>query len=176
MDPRTSCVKALISAVLLSAATVAQTLPQTKAQTLSGKEVVLPDVAYGRVTLLIVGFTRKSGTATRAWGERLAKDYSSDARLSTYQLALLEDVPKFMRGFVAGGIRSSVPTAKQDNFVLLFQQEKAWKAFVGFAAPDEAYLLLLDSSGNLAWRTHGVFSETEYNVLRDHVDRLFIVK
>ena len=141
MDPRTSCVKALISAVLLSAATVAQTLPQTKAQTLSGKEVVLPDVAYGRVTLLIVGFTRKSGTATRAWGERLAKDYSSDARLSTYQLALLEDVPKLMRGFVAGGIRNSVPKEKQDNFVLLFQQEKAWKAFVGFAAPDEAYLM-----------------------------------
>ena len=60
--------------------------------------------------------------------------------------------------------------------MLQFQQEKAWKAFVGFAAPDEAYLLLLDSSGNLAWRTHGVFSESEYNALRDHVDRLFIVK
>jgi hypothetical protein len=176
VDLRTCCAKGLLSTVLLSVATAAQNLPQIKAETLSGKQVVLPDAAYGKVALLIVGFTRKSGTATRAWGERLAKDYASDARLVTYQLAVLEDVPRFIRGFVTRGIRNSVPKERHDNFVLLFQDEKAWKAFVGFAGPDEAYLLLLDPSGNLARRTHGVFSEVEYHALREHVDRLFITK
>jgi len=176
VDARTACVNVVLSAALLAVATVAQNLPQTTAETLSGKQLVLPDAVHGKVTVLIVGFTRKSSTASRAWGERLAKDYGSDNRLATYQLAVLEDVPKFIRGFVAGGIRESVPKGMQDKFLLLYQQEKAWKAFVGFEGPDEAYLLLLDSSGNLAWRTHGVFSEIEYSALREHVDRLFVVK
>src|SRR5262249_18618440 len=120
----------LISVLLIvSVWTAAQDLLPLKAETLSGKQVIVPDAASGNMTLLIIGFTHKSAMATRAWGERVDKDYGSESRLSTYQVAVLEDVPRFIRGFVVAGIRNSVPKERRDHFLLLFQGEKEWKMF-----------------------------------------------
>jgi hypothetical protein len=144
-----------------------QTLPRLEGETLSGKRIVIPDDARGKTALMVIGFTKKSSQATQAWGQRFKKDFGNDQRYVVYPVAVLEDVPGFVRGMVASGIRRGIPPAEQDRFVTLFRGEADLKRFVAYSGPDEAYLLLLDTKGQVQWRGHGLFREQDYAALQD---------
>jgi hypothetical protein len=149
-----------------------ESLPRLEGKTLSGKQIVLPDDARGKIALLVIGFTKNSSPATRAWGQRFKKDFGNDQRYSVYPIAVLEDVPGFIRGMVTSGIRRGVPPGEQDRFVTLFQGQADLRRFVAYAGPDEAYLLLLDAKGEIQWRGHGLFGEQDYAALHDAAKQL----
>jgi hypothetical protein len=146
-------------------ATPSATLPRMEGETLSSKKIILPDDARGKIALLSIGFSKKGGDTSRAWGDRFKKDFSADPRYALYPVAVLEDVPRFVRGMILGGMRRGVPAQEQDRFVTLFQGEADLKRFVGFSAENEAYLLLLDAKGEVQWRGHGFFTEQDYAAL-----------
>ena len=89
-----------------------------------------------------------------------------------YPIAVLEDMPRFVRGMATGGMRRGTPPEEQDKFVLLFHNEAEWKTFVGYAASDDAYLLLLDGEGEVRWRGHGILQEKDYALLREAAKQL----
>lgn len=47
-----------------------ETSLRLEGQSLSGKPIALPDDARGKIALLVIGFTKKSGQATGAWAQR----------------------------------------------------------------------------------------------------------
>jgi hypothetical protein len=149
-----------------------ETLPRLEEESLSGKQIVLPDAARGKTALIVIGFTKKSSHATQAWGQRFKKDFGSDQKYVVYPMAVLEDVPGFIRGMVTSGIRRGVPSGEQDRFVMLFHGEADLRHFVLFSGPDEAYLLLLDAKGEIRWRGHGLFREQDYAALLDAAKQL----
>src|SRR5215467_1026935 len=104
-----------------------QALPPVEGETLSGKKVTLPAAAGGQPALLIIGFTHGSQTQTKAWADRAAHD-----RLPAWSVAVLEDVPRLVRGMATHGIRGGTPKDRFDRFVLVFHGEKALKQAVGF--------------------------------------------
>jgi hypothetical protein len=129
-------------------------LPRTEAETASGKAITLPDAIVGSVDVLLVGFTKQSSTATAAWERRLLRDYSGASVPVIYRFAVLESVPRLLRRHVKRGIEKNIPKNRQDNFVLLFKMESAWKTLVRFDEPDHAYVLLLDKTGRVLWQGH----------------------
>jgi hypothetical protein len=165
----TSAVTLCLAAVVLraqSASAPTAALPRLEGETLSGKKIVLPDDAHGKIALLAIGFSRKGGDATRAWSGRFKKDFGSDPRFAVYPVAELEGAPRFVRGMIVGSMRKGTPTADRDRFVTLFEGSQDLERFVGFSAGDDAYLLLLDSNGTVQWRGHGVFREQDYAALQ----------
>jgi ATP10 protein len=164
-----SAVTLCLAAVVLtaqSASAPTAVLPRLEGETLSGKKIVLPDDAHGKIALLAIGFSRKGGDATRAWSERFKKDFGADPRLAAYPVAELAGAPMFMRGMIVGSMRKGTPAADRDRFVTLFEGSEDLKRFVGFSSGDDAYLLLLDRSGTVQWRGHGVFREQDYSALQ----------
>ena len=71
---------ALPLALILATAPTASRLPRTEAETASEKPIVLPDVAAGRVAVLTVGFSKKSGEVTERWEKPIFHDCSSSMR------------------------------------------------------------------------------------------------
>lgn len=149
-----------------------ETLLRLEGQSLSGKPIVLPDDAHGKIALLVIGFTKKGGHATGAWGQRFRKDFGGDQRFVVYPVAELEDAPRLLRGMITSSMRRGTPPAEQDRFVTLFQSQAELKRFVAFSSPDDAYLLLLDANGEVRWRGHGLFREEDYSALRDAAKKL----
>jgi len=149
-----------------------QTLPHMEGETLSGKPIMLPDAARGKVALLAIGFSKKGGDKVGEWTKRFARDFGKNPAYAVYPVAELEDAPRLVRGMIKGGMRRGTPPDEQDHFVLLFQGEADWKKFLSFATADEAYLLLLDLNGDVKWRGHGVFSEEGYAPLREAAKQL----
>ena len=146
----------------------AQALPRTEFESLSGKKITLPDAAKGHAALLIVGFSRESSKQTRAWGEQLTSDCRGDG-LICYQIPVLESVPRLMRGMVTGGIRHDVPKERQDNFLVLFHDEKVWKQMASFSSPNDAYLILLGKDGSIHWKMHGAAEQNALEAVRAQI-------
>jgi len=147
-------------------------MPRVEGETLSGKKILLPDDARGKIALLAIGFSRKGGNATRAWSDRFKNEFGADPRFAVYPLAELEGAPRFVRGMIVGSMRKGTPTADRDRFVTLFQGTEELKRFVGFSTSDEAYLLLLDANGTVQWRGHGLFGEEDYLALQTAARKL----
>ena len=162
----------LLALSTLAARAACETLPRMESETLTGKSIVLPDAARGKIALLAIGCSKKSGDRASEWGKRFKQDFGKDSNYVVYPVAELEAAPRFVRGMIKGGMRRGTPLDEQDRFVLLFQGEADWKKFVGFATADEAYLVLLNANGEVKWRGHGVLSEEGYAPLREAAKQL----
>ncbi len=77
-----------------------------------------------------------------------------------------------VRGFVVKSIKSSLPASEQARFVVIVENEAAWKTVTHFGRPDDPYLLVVDSQGNVVWQTQGAPTDAAYAELKRHVEAL----
>lgn len=145
----------VLCVLLLATFATAQTIPHTEAEALSGRKVVLPEDFSGHTAVLIVGFSRSGGDSARRWGKQLSQDRAREKNLRVYSVAELQDAPKMVRGMIKHGMRGGLSKEEQNFFVVLDQDEDAWKKATDFADTNDAYILLVDSTGKILWHTHG---------------------
>ena len=142
-----------------------ETVTQLPAASLAGVRFLVPNDFPEGPTALIIGFTRASRTDTSAWSRQIAQDATLQKSLTLYQVAVLEDIPPLLRHLLIRSIRSDVPEAQHGRFLLVTEQAAAWKALVTYTSADSAYLLLLDATHRIRWRTSGPRTELSYRAL-----------
>lgn len=147
----------------------AQTIPPVHGTTFSGASVNLPDDLPGKAGVLVIGFTQGSRDAVTQWGKRLANDYDATPSVLYYEMPMLASVPKLLRGFVTGRIRSAVSERGKPHFVPLNDHEAEWKTLAHFQSPDDAYLLVVDGRGMVLWQTRGPATDAAYAALKQRV-------
>ena len=157
---RLPTMRLLLTLVCLTSAVCAETLPQIEGENLMGRKIVLPEAAAGHRAILVIGFSHASQGQTKAWAERLDREFPNPSMVTVYPLAVLEAVPRLVRGMASHGIKSSTPKEQRDRFLLVYQKEAELKMAAGFTAPDDAYILLLDASGAIRWRFHGPVTDS----------------
>jgi len=150
----------LLAFVAAGPVCAAQALPRTEGQTLSGKRIVLAEAARGQSTILVAGFSRKSGDGCAAWVDAVERDPSL-TRVATYQIAMLAGAPSLLRGMIVSGIRKDVPPARQDHFVVLTRDEERWRDYFDVAVDAEPYVVLIDATGRVLWHGHGPAANLE---------------
>ena len=144
-------------------------MPPTNAETLSGKEITLPDTVRGHLTILIVGFSRKGGERTGDWNRRLRQELASDHGIEIHQVAELQGAPRLLRGMIVSGMKKGTPADQHDSFFVLFEGEGAWKQWVGLTSSDDPYVVLTDKSGQAVWKTHGLVNDAAIGELKRQV-------
>jgi len=140
--------------------------PKLRGETLEGKAIVLPDAAVGRVTLLVLGASRKGGDRTGPWREHFAADFGSNPRVDYYVAALLQSVPGLMRGMIRSGMRGGTPPAGRSHVLTSASDEDAWKKYLAMTDDSLPSVLLLDASGRVRWSYNGVFDDADYQRLK----------
>lgn len=138
--------------------------------TFDGKPLTLPTACPAQPVLLIAGFSRASRDSCCAWSERLRSE--PPANLVVYQMVVIDDVPRLLRGLVTMGMRKGVPPALQEHFLLVTEQGRAWRRLTDCAQPDVDYLLLLDARHQLRWHGAGPVDEVACRALLDTVSSL----
>lgn len=146
-------------------------VPTVQTTSLAGEQVVLPSALHGRLGVLVFGFTRASRAGVTSWGKRLARDYSQSPTTTYYEVAMLAAVPRFARGLVERGMRSSMPTAVQAHFLIFSDDEPTWRSLVRYTTPDDPYILLIDPQGQVLWRTHGEATPSAYADLQHQLQQ-----
>ena len=171
---RVTAAFALLAAMLFAAsgpldatAGTQQTIPRTQTTALDGKTVNLPDMMPGRATVLILGFGRKSVDATTAWEKPVRGSLAHAPEIGFYDMAMLAEVPGFVRGMVLHSIRNDVPDVLKPNFLPIFKDEDSWKRAAGYdeTHPDAAYVMLVDQRGTVRWSTHEAYNEERFALM-----------
>ena len=160
----------VLSLLLLPAA--AQQFPRLDEQSLSGQQVVLPDAAAGKVAVLVFGFSRASQYSTGAWMKRLREGFGKTASVALYQLPVLEDAPRLIRGMITSGMKKGVPESERSNFVPVLHDEAELKKLVNYKQADDAYLIVLDRSGTVVYQVHSGPDAAGYAELQSKVQGL----
>ena len=162
---------ALVASVLLATA-AAQQFPRLQEQNLNGRPVVLPDAVARKVTVLVVGFSHASSTPTGAWAKRAQDDFGKNPNFALYQLAVIEDAPRFIRGMITSGMKKGIQETQRAFVVTVVHQEAELKKLVNYSAADDAYIVVLDRSGKVAYQTHGSTVDSAYVELHAKVQSL----
>jgi len=147
-------------------------MPTLAGDSLAGTKVVLPDAAAGKVAVLIFGFTHASKVPTGAWADKIRADFGTRPSFEIYQLPVLEDVPRFVRGMVTSGIRKGVPENVRDHFIPILHGEADLKKLVSYKEQDDAYIVILGRTGTIVQKTHGVLNDANYAPVKSQIESL----
>ena len=139
-------------------------ISQAQLVALDGHTVSLPSQLPGRATVLIIGFGRHSQDATTPWEKAVRLRLAHVPAVGFYDMAMLAEVPAFLRSFVIGRIREAVPDVLKPNFIPLTEDEDRWKRTAGFdpAFAEAPYVLLVDRAGGVRWSSHAAFTEAGF--------------
>ncbi len=149
-------------AALFSGIAAAQQFPYLQEENLAGAQVTLPDSVAGKVAVLVLGFSHASSKPTGAWAKRVHDDFGNRPGFVLYQLAVIEAAPRFMRGMIISGMKKGTADSELVSVVPVVHQEDALKKLVNFNASDDAYIVVLDRSGNVIYQTHGESPDSGY--------------
>jgi hypothetical protein len=146
--------------------------PKLRGQTLDGMAIALPDAAAGKVTLLVLGASRKGGDRTGPWKDHFVADFGSSPNATYYVAALLQGAPGPFRGMIRSGMRSGTPVAAQGHVLTLASDNDAWKKYLNIRDDTLPSVLLLDSSGRARWSYNGIFDPGQYQALKRVIEAL----
>ncbi|MEP6993326.1 MAG: hypothetical protein ABI968_02305 [Acidobacteriota bacterium] len=156
-------IASLALAFLVQAAAGA-VLPATPVQTLLGQKLDVSRDLAPHLAVLVVGFTKASRDQTQEWSRRVEAEVGRIPAAQLYQVAVIADVPRLLRGMVIDRIRASIPKAMHSHFLLVLDRGDAWKDIASFRDKDSAYVVVL-SRGSVAWRGQGPPTEVGLQAL-----------
>jgi hypothetical protein len=172
MHPKKVSLSILMACLLAAMSAFAATvMPTVKVEPLAGSSLTLPDDLPHGPCVFVVGFSKASRTQTMQWSQRLEHEALAD-QASIYSVAVIEDVPALMRGFVIRGISSGVPDALHHRFLVATSNAAAWKDAVSYSDADAAYLVLVNSDREIVWRANGQLTEATLRSLADALNAM----
>jgi hypothetical protein len=151
---------------------VGQRMPPLKGDLLSGKPGALPDLAAGQTTLVILGFSYDSRFQVEAWAEKFKARYGAARDVTLFEVPMMGSGARLGRWFIDRGMRKNTPPELHGRVMTVYGGNDDWKARVGFSAPDDAYLVLIDPQGIVRWLAHGAVSDARLQELSAAVDSL----
>ena len=134
---------------------VGERMPALKGDLLSGKQAVLPDLAAGQTTLITLGFTYDSRFQVEAWAGKFRARYGTRTDVTLFEVPMMGSAARLGRFFIDRGMRKNTPKDLHSRVMTVYGGNDDWKARVGFAAPNDAYLVLIDRQGIVRWLAHG---------------------
>ena len=149
-----------------------QSMPRIEGESFAGQKIVLPDSVHGKVAVLVFGFTKASKVPTSACGQKVNTEFGTQNGFELYELPVLEDVPRLIRGMVISSIKKGVPENRRAHFVPIVQNESDLKKLVNYKEPDDAYVVTLDANGKVVAQTHGPFNDAAYVQFRSGLQSL----
>ncbi len=131
--------------------------PRIKVETLSGKELVLPDDTEGKVVLIGVAFVREAQGMLDSWMDYFKHLCSEN---EVYELPIIESsFWKVFSGFIDGGMRSGIPREKHDFVGTHYGDASDFVDALGIKDKKLGYVFLVDEEGYIRFRGDGYIDE-----------------
>ncbi len=147
-------------------------LPELKGDYLTKEDARLPEDAAGKVALLALGFTYESRHPVEEWSKRFRERFADAENVTFYEVPMMGGMAKLARPFIDMGMRKGTPERYHRNVITVYGGVKPWKKLVSYEGGDDAYLLLLDSEGNIAWTYRGPFDSAAFAELTSTTEGL----
>ena len=141
-------------------------LPSLEATTLDGSRTALPKDASGQAFLIVVSFTKAAAKATRPWLDA-CRDSPAAASVACYDVRMVEEVPRMLRGMMEHGMKSGLPSGLRQRTLMVYEHNEAWRERLGVKDDRTAHVVGCDTAGIVRGLTSGAYSEQELKKLLD---------
>ena len=147
---------------------VGDRLPVLKGQSLSGRDVELPQASSGKIALVAMGFTYKSRFPVEAWGGWYRATIGPRTDVTFFEVPMIGGLARLGRWFIDRGMRSGTPAELHEQVITVYSGTGEWKKRVAYSADheDDAYLIVVDRDGIVQWLHHGEFDPARSDELR----------
>jgi len=145
---------------------IGERLPCMRGELMTGEPGTLPDLASDHCTLLVMGFATDAKDFAQEWARRFRVTWSDNPRATVYMIPVLGGIKqRLAKGIIERRIRDCTPAALRAHVMTVWGALDEWKVRVDYRAPEDAYLVLLDGDGRVAWRHAGPCEEAAWQAL-----------
>ena len=144
-----------------------QKFPKIEVETLSGKDLVLPNDAEGEMVLIGVAFVREAQSMLDSWMEYFEELCQEQ---EVYELPMIEsNFWKIFSGFIDRGMKSGIRDEKHDFVGTHYGDASEFKKKLDIKDTDLGYVYLLDEEGHIKFRGKGFADEKGKEEMLKHV-------
>jgi hypothetical protein len=125
---------------------------------LHGKKQQLPTAFSGEYNIIAIGFEREHQEPIDTWINYFNKNNFLSDKIKFYEVPLIYELSKFSRTWVNNGMRFGIPSneARQRTITVYTNRQEFTKILQ--MKEDRIYILVLNKSGKILWRTEGYAS------------------
>ncbi|MCC7573405.1 MAG: hypothetical protein KO464_08455 [Candidatus Methanofastidiosum sp.] len=140
---------------------IGKIFPKITAYSLAKTEVILPDMAIGKVTLIGIAFVRQAQEMLDSWSIPFEDRFSNMSNYIYYEIPMLNGLWKLFRSSIDGGMRAGIPLEKHTNVLTHYGNYKEYTSYLSIDNINNGYVFLLDMEGLIRFRGIGYASEKD---------------
>ncbi|MFL7891937.1 MAG: hypothetical protein ACK2UE_06695 [Anaerolineales bacterium] len=134
--------------------------PIVSGYNLNREELEFPTDFAGEFNLVIVPFKQYQQNIVNTWIPIAQQLEQVHPGFIYYELPTIYEMPSFSRTFINEGMRVGIPDRKaRERTITLYLDKEIFKSALDIGTEDEIYLFLVDTAGQIYWRSSGGFSE-----------------
>lgn len=151
----------ILSAAIGAVAAEPELFPAIKGRTLAGDERST-ETLRGKPHLVAVGFARAHAPVLRRWAEGFRAAYPQPERADYLEIAAMDGVPSFLRGYVTKQMTKDVPPAERGRLLVTFATDDLCRK-LEIKNRKPVYVYLLDRDGAIIDRAQGDYDAEVMN-------------
>ena len=136
--------------------------PLVKASNLEKRVLNLPADFGGDRNLLLVAFERKQQKDVDTWLREMKRFEEFDPKFHYYELPTIQRPNSLMRWIIDNGMRRGIPDRKaRERTITLYIDKLVFCDALQILDQKHIHVLLVNRTGDVLWRTEGLFDETK---------------
>jgi hypothetical protein len=147
--------------------------PTVKGENLSGRHMVLPRDFEGKLNIVIVAFYREQQLLVNSWLPAIQELMRKYPEIHMYELPTISTGYVLMKWIIDNGMRSGIKDTKtRDHTITLYTDTKKFRKELELPTDETIYVMLVDSSGAVRWKSSGSMTPMSAALLSSAVDEL----
>lgn len=148
--------------------------PTVQGTNVAGESYIIPFELEGEFNLLLLGFEPSHQYLLNTWVSALDSLESKYPRFRYYELATLPNYDEHERELIEASMQQAVLEPRMREIIISVFVDKVRFAEL-LQLPNELtiYVLLVDHSGNVIWRSQGRMTTEKISALRMKLDETF---
>lgn len=156
-----------------SSSAIGLKFPAISGESLAEQPVTLPQAASGRVTLILIAFTRDSIPKLDPWMKAYADAFGAKKDFAFYKIPMMKSAfAKQISAMINGKMRQDNPEELHDKIVTYYGPVDEYVKVLGMDDEEQGYAFLLDKTGVVKWRSTGPADQNSIKSLLDAAHKI----
>ncbi len=148
---------------------VGKKFPELESESLSGKQIKIPDDLEGEINLISVAFVREAQAMLDSWVEPFQEMCEGK---SAYELPMIDGYFwKIFSGFIDEGMKTGIPARKHDYVVTYYGDTSNFREKLEMDDKNLGYVFLLNKEGEIIWSGKGFADEEGLDEMAKHLKK-----
>lgn len=138
---------------------LAAVFPPLQARNLNGRTLALPAAFAGARNIVLVAFRRAHQDLVDSWFPALEPLLAAHPDLRAYEVPMLARGYTLARPFIDGGMAVAIPSSEvRERTLTVYTNVAKVSAALQIRSPETITILLVNRSGQIAWRSEGAYA------------------